>query len=83
MNKTIGLDWCNDSYNGTTSSGEAALAHLDNVVEKYSLTYTIISHEGPGGGWPYVHITGSEKNLRKLVKEQYWGAGEPMEFYLV
>jgi hypothetical protein len=83
MSKTIGLDWCNDSYDGTCSTGESAITHLDDVVKKYDLTYTIINMHGPGGGWPYVHITGSEENLRKLVNEQYDGPGMKMEEYLV
>lgn len=81
MNKTIGIDWCNDTINGTTSTGEAALLHLENIVKQYNLTYSIIHLEGPGGGWPYVHITGSEENLMKFLREQY--DGEDVEFYLV
>lgn len=49
------------------------------------ITYRIVRLHGPGGGWPVIAFTGKDRELRKMLVEQY-GAGshgaESVAFYM-
>lgn len=58
---SIELDVC---YDSTTL--EALLFELS--VDLESITYRVVQHAGPGGGWPVVRFVGTKADVEALVR---------------
>lgn len=78
--KTIELD----VYEGDGPNDSLAQALFDMGLDG-AITYRIVNPRGPGGGNPVIAFTGTDADLRRMLREQY-GAdgvqGETVEFYM-
>ena len=59
----VSLDLC---FEGQTL--EEAIA---DVKERYGVEVEVLQEHGPGGGWPFVSLSGTPDQLRKALRE-YW-----------
>lgn len=71
---TIELDIVNES--------EALDVILPRMTEGYDgITYSVVTLDGPGGGWPLVRFTGPRNSIQAMLDNEY--VGDPIETYEV
>jgi hypothetical protein len=80
--KTIELDV---SYGNEPPYTETLLDALMQMTKDTGISYRVVNPHGPGGGNPVVAFTGTDRELRKMLVDQYGagdGSGESVSFYM-
>lgn len=70
---TIELDIVNES--------EDLDVILPRMTEGFSISYEVVTLEGPGGGWPVVRFCGSTEELTRMLENEWFP--DPIDTYIV
>ena len=94
MNYTTTLDIAQD-YIDNTVLGEDCYSNsraeaktctdkfLKLEAEKFTVKFEVLDYFGPGGGNPYIRVTGTKENLEKYLIDGYCGGDkDDAQFYL-